>query len=436
MTTILDQNLQESCRKALAVFDHLDIAVYVSDPNTYEILYVNQTVERHFGKVVGEKCHQAFHGLDMPCSFCTNDIILKRRPGKPHVWEFFNRLNRCWYRCIDKAINWIDGRTVRYEMAVDITDLKEAEAALQESEERYRMILEEIEDGYYEVDLKGRFTLVNDALCNALGYSRGDLIGLDYRSYTDAENAEKIFRTFNEVYLTGKPVKSFGWEIFPETGKPIAVEASVSLALKQDGRAAGFRGIVRDISVRKHAEEILRRHSFQDGLTGLANRRRFDEDLKREMRRARRDCSSLSLLLSDIDFFKRFNDLHGHLEGDDCLKQVASALARAVRRPGDLVARYGGEEFATILPETDIQGAVVVAEQQQRNVAALNILHGKSEAAETVTVSTGIVSLVPSSETTPAQLIAAADSALYRAKRAGRNRFKVWAAPNDPCKCK
>jgi len=135
MTTIFDQNLQESWRKASAAFDHLDVAVYVSDSNTYEILYVNQTVERHFGKVVGEKCHQVFHRLEAPCSFCTNDIILNRRPGRSHVWEFFNRHNRRWYRCIDKAIEWVDGRTVRYEMALDITDLKRTEATLRKSEE-------------------------------------------------------------------------------------------------------------------------------------------------------------------------------------------------------------------------------------------------------------------------------------------------------------
>jgi diguanylate cyclase (GGDEF)-like protein/PAS domain S-box-containing protein len=426
-----EKRTDENCRKALAVFDSLDMAVYVSDPETFEILYINQAVKRHFGEVVGEKCHRAFHRLDAPCSFCTNDIILNRRPDRSHVWEFYNRLNRRWYRCIDKAIEWIDGRTVRYEMAVDITDLKEAEAALRESEERYRTILAEIEDGYYEVDLKGRFVLVNDALCRAMGYSADELIGMDYRKYTDAKKAEKISHAYNQVYCTGKPKKSLEWEIAGKNGRTMTVAASVSLMLDAHGNAVGFRGIVRDISLQKRVEKTLKRQSFQDELTGLANRRRFDEDLQREINRARRGGLRLSLLLSDIDCFKGFNDQYGHLAGDNCLKQVASALTRAVYREGDLVTRYGGEEFATILPQTDIKGAVIVAERIRQNVMDLNIYHGKSTAAEMVTVSTGVVSLVPSLETTPFQLIAGADKALYRAKKAGRNQYQTWNEKND-----
>jgi len=421
-----EKRTEENCRKALAVFDSLDMAVYVSDPETFEILYINQAVKRHFGEVVGEKCHRTFHRLDAPCSFCTNDIILNRRPDRSHVWEFYNRLNRRWYRCIDKAIEWVDGKTVRYEMAVDITDLKLTEAALRESEERYRTILAEIEDGYYEVDLKGRFVLVNDALCRALGYSASEMIGMDYRKYTDAENAEKIFHVYNQVYSTGKPKKSLEWEIACKNGKTMAVAASVSPILATGGDAVGFRGIVRDISIQKRVEKTLARQSFQDELTGLANRRRFDEELQREISRARRGGFSLSLLLADIDCFKGFNDHYGHLAGDNCLKQVASALQRAVYRAGDLVARYGGEEFTTILPQTEIEGASIVAERQRRQVEALNISNDPSTAAKTVTVSIGVITARPTAQTTPEQFIAAADKALYRAKKAGRNRYQVW----------
>lgn len=424
-----DPTILVNCRKALAVFDNLDMAVYVSDPVSYDILYVNQTVERRFGSVVGEKCYRAFHKKKAPCPFCTNDIILNKKPDQPHTWEFYNQINRRWYRCIDKAIQWIDGRTVRYEMAVDITDLKRTEAALQESEARYRTILEEIEDGYYEVDLDGRLTFVNDALCRALGYTQSELAGMHYGHYTDAKDREKIYRIFSTAYQTGKPAQSFDWEIFRKDGKRMSVEASASLIHSADGTAAGFRGIVRDISVRKRAEEMLKRQSFQDGLTGLANRRCFDEDLLREMRRARRDRHPLSLMLSDIDFFKQFNDTYGHLKGDDCLKQVASTLARAVKRPGDRVARYGGEEFATILPETDDGGAHAIAERQRRNVEDLNIIHRKSAAAGVVTVSTGIATVNPTAATRPEMIIAVADQALYRAKSAGRNRVAMITMP-------
>ena len=170
----------------------------------------------------------------------------------------------------------------------------------------------------------------------------------------------------------------------------------------------------------------LERLATLDELTQLANRRRFDQYLEMEWRRQAREQTPLSLILCDIDSFKSYNDTYGHPGGDECLRQVAGAIGNAVDRPADLVARYGGEEFAVILPNTAIQGAVVVAEHIQTKIAALQLPHAGSQVSQYVTVSLGIASIVPASESAASILIAAADQALYQAKRLGRDRIQLY----------
>ncbi|MEH2206213.1 MAG: PAS domain S-box protein [Nostoc sp.] len=170
------------------------------------------------------------------------------------------------------------------------------------------------------------------------------------------------------------------------------------------------------------ANEELQRLATLDGLTQIANRRRFDEYLEAEWQRLKREQLSLSLILLDVDFFKLYNDTYGHLGGDDCLRQLASALKNIIKRPADLIARYGGEEFAIILPNTEIQGAICVAQTVRQGVRDLAIPHAQSRVCDRVTVSLGVVSIVPNAGISPPDLINAADKALYVAKQQGRNR--------------
>ncbi len=175
----------------------------------------------------------------------------------------------------------------------------------------------------------------------------------------------------------------------------------------------------------EHANRALRRLSSQDGLTGIANRRQFDEVLDLEWRRAHRAEAPISLLMIDIDHFKAFNDAHGHQRGDDYLKAVAAALRDGLNRPGDHVARYGGEEFVVILPATDDAGANACAERLRGNVLALEIPHDRPGAPLSATVSIGVATAFPREGSSSATLIAAADEALYRAKSEGRNRVRI-----------
>ncbi|MFN3984232.1 MAG: diguanylate cyclase domain-containing protein [Rhodocyclaceae bacterium] len=182
------------------------------------------------------------------------------------------------------------------------------------------------------------------------------------------------------------------------------------------------------------ANRELSRLSSVDGLTGVANRRVFDETLAREWRRAARRQAPVSLLLADVDHFKQFNDHYGHQAGDECLKSVARALERALRRPSDLVARYGGEEFAMVLPDTDALGAERVAVAIVDAVGDLAIPHRGSSTSDHVTVSVGVATIAPApgDDGGWARLLQQADGCLYQAKSEGRNRIRTIIAP-APC---
>lgn len=170
------------------------------------------------------------------------------------------------------------------------------------------------------------------------------------------------------------------------------------------------------------ANQELKRLATLDGLTQLANRRRFDEYLEQEWRRLAREHQPLSLILGDVDFFKLYNDTYGHQAGDEALKQVAAVLRRTAKRPADLVARYGGEEFAVVLPNTNKHGALYIAECIHKAVKVLRLVHAGSSVSPYVTISLGVASVIPRLNSSAAALLAAADTALYQAKAAGRNR--------------
>jgi diguanylate cyclase (GGDEF)-like protein len=173
--------------------------------------------------------------------------------------------------------------------------------------------------------------------------------------------------------------------------------------------------------------------SSLDGLTGIPNRRQFDEMLTQEWNRMSREKLPMSVIILDVDHFKRYNDFYGHLAGDSCLRRVAESLADMLRRPADMIARYGGEEFAAILPGTNIEGAGIVAENMRRTVFGLDIEHRDSPVQPVVTVSLGVSSVTPLPGCMPGDLMQAADQALYQAKQQGRNRWVV--CPCIPAAC-
>ena len=200
----------------------------------------------------------------------------------------------------------------------------------------------------------------------------------------------------------------------------------------EDGQPTQVFGTATDITKRKHAEvalkefnEELARLASMDGLTQVANRRSFDEYLVQEWANVGSGRSALSLILCDIDYFKSFNDTYGHQAGDVCLRKVAKAIERAVKRSTDLVARYGGEEFAIVLPNTNAAGVERVAQDIQQEIKTLAIPHSQSDVSDCITLSLGIASVTTTANSHPDMLVACADQGLYQAKYEGRDRYSL-----------
>jgi diguanylate cyclase (GGDEF)-like protein/PAS domain S-box-containing protein len=310
----------------------------------------------------------------------------------------------------------------------------------QTAERLYRLLAVNSSDAIMCVAMDGSRRYVSPAFTVLTGWTAeeamqarwGELVHPDDQPGVDAMHAE---------ILTGRKQVTMDFRYLCKDGGALWVEARVGL-VEGDGETQ-FVASVRDISERKAAEEqleavnrILATQAATDALTGLANRRRFDEALGTEWQRAMRDGTQLSLLLIDVDRFKLYNDRYGHQGGDGCLRGVAAAVAGLVRRPGDLAARYGGEELAVLLPGTDADGAAGVAEQIRAAIEALAVEHLGNLPAQVVTASFGVATARVQPQGRPdsaEELIAAADTALYEAKRTGRNRVvSASSVSTDP----
>lgn len=204
-----------------------------------------------------------------------------------------------------------------------------------------------------------------------------------------------------------------------------ALEAGAVDFITKPFNVAVVRARVRTHLTLKRQSDAMREMTLTDALTGVANRRSFDDAIGNEWRRCARAGAPLSVIMIDIDHFKRYNDAYGHQAGDTCLKQVADTMLQCAGRSPDLLARYGGEEFVILLPQVDAQGAQTVAERILDSVHTLAIPHRMSSVSDTVTVSLGVATLMPGQGDDPEALVRCADNALYQAKKDGRNRFCV-----------
>ena len=253
-----DEALRESESKLRIILDSIQAGILIIDPETHTIVDLNPTAAKLIGapkeKIVESICHQYICPAEIgkcPITDLKQDIENKER--------ILLTANGEGHPIIKTVVPIVmGGRKYLLETFIDITERKRAEDALRESEERYRTILENIEDGYYEVDLPGKFTFFNDSLCRMLGYSRNEMIGMGSQQYTDEENHKKLFETFNKVYRTGEAAKRFDWEVIRKDGEKGFGEVSVSLIKDSKGQPIGFRGIARDITERKRAEGALR----------------------------------------------------------------------------------------------------------------------------------------------------------------------------------
>jgi diguanylate cyclase (GGDEF)-like protein/PAS domain S-box-containing protein len=308
----------------------------------------------------------------------------------------------------------------------------------QKAERLYRMLEENSNDAIMCIGLDGRRLYISPAFSTLTGWSLAETVGKEWHELIHPDDRVELEAVARRTHA-GEPTALVVFRYLCKSGAEVWVESRIRRVPAVDKEQAQLVVNVRDISDRKSDEARLAAANLElanqartDALTGIANRRCFDEAIQQEWARGIREEHSLSLLMIDVDRFKRYNDRYGHPQGDLCLRAVADALTPLVRRPGDLIARYGGEEFAVLLPDTSLSGAVEVAESIRAAVEALALPHGANQPMPVVTISIGAATALPrqSSATeahAPSDLLGSADAALYQAKRTGRNRVATSA---------
>lgn len=277
----------------------------------------------------------------------------------------------------------------------------------------------------FVLDAHGKILIWNRACEQLTGVPAAEVLGGDqhWRCFYAQQRPTLADLLLAGRSGTGENLCAENWCDMPRTGRRRYLAVDASPIFGQHGELIAVVETLRDITEEKRAQAALERLAMHDGLTGLANRRCFDDTVQAEWQRAQRQQLPLSLLMVDVDNFKQYNDSHGHVKGDDCLRKVAGAVASEMRS-NDLVARYGGEEFAVILPNQSLKGAAIVAERIRHRVERLQ-LPSNHAGEPCVTVSIGAATALPGPGTELAQLIQTADSALYRAKHLGRNRISL-----------
>lgn len=301
---------------------------------------------------------------------------------------------------------------------------QQGEAVLEQKEAEFRLLAESASDLVERFEADGTRTYISPALERLTGRRPEEMLGrnaFEMVNPTDRPNVEAAAERLRSGLSEQETVT---FRIQHKDGRELWLETSLRIAAEPSERPSVV-GVTRDITERKRLELKLESLAMRDGLTGIANRRAFDTALAREVARSRRLASPLSLLMIDADRFKRFNDDHGHLAGDTCLKSIAALVGMSARRPTDLAARYGGEELALLLPDTSLEAARAIATDLCRQVQALAIPHERNLPWRLVTVSIGVAAIDPLDEAAVhdgSWLISTADLALYDAKTQGRNQ--------------
>lgn len=426
----LQWELERTKQLYQSLFDYNPEASFMLDKNG-KIINVNKSTVSLLGYTKDELLHSSFvpfvHKPNVKEIMKNFDRVLK---GEPLTYE--TKAVRKTGEIIDVSINnvpvIVEGKIIGIiGVARNITEQLKARKRLQASEERYKSLVQLSLQGIFVHD-KDYILFCNEETCKLLGVENSeDIIGKPYISFLHPSYRKEIDYLIrrvidrNEQLPTKHEVK-----LLRSDGNEIEVELRARVITYDDQQA--ILCVMNDVTEQKRNEEKLKRaneilaHASRlDGLTNLPNRRYYDEVLEKEWKRVIRSDGCVSLLMIDIDQFKKYNDTYGHLEGDKCLQKVARCLETSVERSTDFVARYGGEEFSVILPETNETGALKVAERIRKKVELLQIENKNSLVKNILTVSVGVATMYPTKDDHWKELIRKADKALYKAKSSGRN---------------
>lgn len=454
--------IEEQRDRLFAVVEALPDAVTMATPEG-TLLYVNPAARRLRDIAADEpldKVDVRRGYSDWAISLTRNVAVPQALSGRPWLGD------TQWIRADGTVVDTrqlfvapsMNGRPPTFVASIvhDLSEIRAMEAKMVEEDALLNSILESVQDAIVVIDEAGMVQNVNPAVSDVFGYGLHRVMGKPITMLMPESYIESHLTAFTRYIATGEASgKVIGHRLeVPgrrHDGTHFPMELTVS-EIRMGGQRL-FTGVMRDISERKAFEERLlenidelramqdalnsaneqllsanvelNRMAQLDGLTGVANRRAFDQTLKQEWERAARANRPLALLMVDVDHFKKYNDGYGHQAGDECLKQVAQILRGALERPGDFAARYGGEEFALILPDTDAAGARGVAKRMRDAVHERAIAHAYSPTASHVTFSVGVAAVVPLHGVPAEILVTNADKALYRAKDEGRDRAVV-----------
>jgi diguanylate cyclase (GGDEF)-like protein/PAS domain S-box-containing protein len=429
---LAEHEIKELTDTNMSILDNISDAFYSLD-DQWRFVYMNKEAEKHLGKknaeLQGKLLWDEFPLLESTIygRYYRDSLDAKVKTTFEEYIPADAHSKKKWLETHIYPTK--EGLSVYFQ---DVTDRKLTEEKLRESEEWFRMLADYSTDMISRHTPRGVYTYVSPVCYTLLGFQPSELIGELTFNLFHPDDRPQISESLASIMST-QQISTISYRMRRKDGSYIWFESTSRTIRDTGGKVTEIIAVSRDITERKvseiklqEANDLLMRLSITDGLTGIANRRSFDETIEREWGAAARYSQPISLLLCDIDFFKAYNDTYGHQGGDACLQQVAYTLTKSLNRPNDFAARYGGEEFSIILPNTDKHGARQISEMIKQWVQDLQIPHITSRVSDVVTVSIGAATLIPSPQLSINMLIEYTDKSLYLAKQGGRNRVVVY----------
>ncbi len=349
-------------------------------------------------------------------------MMLKGKISLPYEFRVINKKGEIMWTLETVASITYRGQRATLGNYMDITGQKDMEEAIREREERFRAIIENIEDGYAEIDIEGNFTFFNDSLLGIVGYTRDEFTGMNLQEVIDQEDLPKLLQALDEVRKAEKASRGVEVKLIRKGGASRYFETSISLIKDVKGQPVGFRSVVRDTTDRREMEDTIRKLAYYDSLTGLPNRLLLRDRLSMAIAYAKRNKKKLSLMMLDLDKFKEVNDTLGHQMGDCLLQRVGDRVKDLIRESDD-VTRMGGDEFVVLVPEINrTEDSVVVA---KKILASFQEPFLCNEHKLSIMTSIGIA-VFPDHGQDVDTLMKHADIAMYQAKGKGGNNYQVF----------